>query len=383
MEKTESTQAAGSGRNTHVAYDGYRLQVSKKYVNILAIVVAVVNLALMIPDWMLITETSVKILVIAIRTVFTVIVIFVGIWIGKVHSFQCLSAIVTALEAVALAIFLIVMSRYDHFNFLIQTLGLVLFILAIFLIPNRTAYALAMVFIGSVGFFLCASLCVGPVDPGEFWAALVYVTFTIVLCAIFAFSTERHQFRECIAKSRLEHLSSTDFLTDTANRFRLEEEAGRWMNFCRRQGMPLSLMFIDVDNLKSINDRYGHAVGDAVLVDLARLFQSKLRSSDTLARWGGDEFVLLLPNASLENAALLMERIKSSVQENGFTSGAKITWSCGIVQMREGASFHSMLTEADALMYDGKHKGKDAICYTCRSEDAQKEPEKAGDETRL
>ena len=219
-----------------------------------------------------------------------------------------------------------------------------------------------MAVFGPIGFFICARAAAQEIDPNEFWASLVYILLSIVLCTVFATSTQRHQYREYIAKSKLEHLSSTDFLTDTANRFRLEEEAVRWMEFCRRHEMPLSLAFIDVDNLKRINDRYGHAAGDTVLVDLARAFQRQMRSSDTLARWGGDEFVLLLPNTSLENAVSFLQRIKSCTAEEEVTIQIPITWSCGIVGMRPGAGFHTLLSEADALMYNGKHKGKNSIC---------------------
>ena len=306
-----------------------------------------------------------RILVACIRAVYSGLVILIGIKVKSIRSFRLFSASVTVCEALALAIYIFVMLQYEQFDFLIQAFGLIIFILAIFLVPNRNAFSVILSMAGTAAFFICSHLRQPSIASVKFWAAMVYIPAAIVLCAVFASSTERHQFREFIAKSRLEHMSSTDFLTDTANRFRLEEEAGRWMDFCRRQGMPLSLAFVDVDNLKGVNDRYGHAVGDTILVNLAKLFQRQLRSSDTLARWGGDEFVLLLPNTALTSAVTLMERMKASVDEQSFVANIKITWSCGIVEMEAGDSFQTILCKADALMYEGKHSGKDIICSEC------------------
>lgn len=339
------------------------MQISQNYIYILAIVACALNFVLLVPDWLLIVSMGSRIIVSVVRLLYTGLLAFISVRIKKADSFQPLSVLITVSEALALVIFLFVMTQYTHFNFMIQAMGFIAFILIIFSVPNRIQYTLILATLGAAGFFICAKLYHGAIDGNEFWAALVYVSLTVMLCAIAAASTERHQFREYIAKNRLEHLSSTDFLTDTANRFRLEEEAGRWMDFCRRQEMPLALAFIDVDNLKSINDRYGHQTGDSVLVDMARLFQRQLRSSDTLARWGGDEFVLLLPNTSLQNAVLLMGRVKASVAENSFAAKISVTWSCGVVEMQAGDSFHLMLSSADALMYEGKHLGKNLICF--------------------
>jgi len=362
LAKTESGLHAETERNTHLVYDQYRLQNSKKYIRIIAAIACALNLVLMLPDWNLIEEAPYRFLAIGLRAAFVLSMIGAIIFVPKLQKFRQIALMVTGGEAASLAIYLFVMPLYGHFNYMIQAMGIIAFILVIFLIPNRTLYVILLAILGPIGFFICAGASAPTLDSNEFWASLVYILLTIALCAVFATSTQRHQYREYIAKNKLERLSSTDFLTDTANRFRLEEEAVRWMEFCRRQKMPLTLAFIDVDNLKRINDRYGHAAGDAVLVDLARTFQQQMRSSDTLARWGGDEFVLLLPNTTLKNAVLFMQRIKSSVPKAETAAHVPITWSCGIVQMRPGAGFHTLLSEADALMYNGKHKGKNAIC---------------------
>jgi len=182
-----------------------------------------------------------------------------------------------------------------------------------------------------------------------------------LFCAIFSKNSEVHQFREFLAKRELERISSTDYLTNTANRFKIEEEAEIWIDFCRRQGLPLSLVFFDVDNLKKINDCYGHVTGDSILTNLVKLIKNQLRSSDVLARWGGDEFVILLPNASLENAATFTERIRNSIEQAALVKGISTTCSFGIAEMKDGSDFQSLICEADKLMYEGKENGKNNI----------------------
>lgn len=364
-EKPKST--AEVGHNTHIAYDDYKLQISQKLIQILAAVIAVVNLLLIVPDWAFISHLPTKALIAVVRVLYSAGIVVIGIQVKRLHAFRSFALIVTVCEALELAIYFFVMTHYENFNFLIQAMGYITYILVIFLVPNRTRNTVLLTVIGSAGFFLISHYFTKNAGTNEFWAAVVYVVLAIALCSVFAASTERHQFREYIAKAKLEHLSSTDFLTETANRFRLEEEAGRWMDFCRRQGMSLTLAFVDVDNLKGVNDRYGHATGDTILVGLAKLFQRQLRSSDTLARWGGDEFVLLLPNTSLANARTLMERMRTIVEEQTFAANIHITWSCGIAQMKPEDSFHTLLCRADGLMYDCKHRGKNAVC--CEDEE--------------
>jgi diguanylate cyclase (GGDEF)-like protein len=195
----------------------------------------------------------------------------------------------------------------------------------------------------------------------EFGAAAVYILLVIVICSASAYMAELYQYREYMAKTRLEELSSTDYLTQAANRFKLEKEAGKWMDFCRRQKLPLTVVFLDVDNMKCINDHFGHSAGDSVLMSLSRLIQAQLRSSDILARWGGDEFILLLPNATLIDAINLTERLRKLVKGFTFLDGIHTTCSFGVAEMKGETDFKELVRAADKRMYRGKELGKDRV----------------------
>lgn len=154
--------------------------------------------------------------------------------------------------------------------------------------------------------------------------------------------------------------ASTDDLTKLSNRrcfyLRLEDELKR----ARRYGHPLSLLFLDVDDLKTINDRYGHQQGDQLLQHMARQLAKVLRSSDEAARYGGDEFVILLPETSREEAAVVAERLLAEAVPCPLISGGDVTWrmSIGVAWAPvEGSYDVDLLRLADEAVYRAKEQG--------------------------
>jgi len=341
----------------------YRFSISKKYINVLTYAAALFNILLVVPDIALIGDASARMGVVIIRSVYSVMLAIVGFNSKRINSFKTFSVIVSFLEIMALWILLFVFSRYEQPDLLIQAMGLIVIIIVFFLIPNQWRYLLFISVFGTVTFLTCAYIYVNPLILSDFIATAVYVSATVFLCALSAKNSEVHQANEFSSKRELEHLSTTDFLTHAANRYKLEEAAGRWMAYCRRQDLPLTLVFIDVDDLKIVNDRFGHSIGDCVLSELSKLFQNQLRSTDILARWGGDEFVMLLPNVSLENATALTERVEASIKEQTFVDGFCVTCSFGVVEMKENSDFETLICEADKLMYERKLKGKNKEQY--------------------
>jgi diguanylate cyclase (GGDEF)-like protein len=281
------------------------------------------------------------------------------------HTFSGFSAIVTVLESLGILLFFSVLQFYDSPNFMIQAMGMGLTILIIFVVPNRWENMLVLAIVSSSAYFLVAYFYMGQVIARELIASVFFVTLTIVLCAVKSIGTDRYARRAFLEKSRLELASARDFLTNAATRERLEEEARRWMNFCRRQGLPLCLVFADVDDLKRINDRFGHAMGDKALREVAAIMRSQLRNSDTIARWGGDEFVLLLlPNVTLQNAVFLLDRVKNAVEQLKLEGGVSVSCSFGVVQMGANSDYIQMLSAADAMMYQSKQSGKGKVFFS-------------------
>lgn len=167
-------------------------------------------------------------------------------------------------------------------------------------------------------------------------------------------------------KLEMERLAHTDPLTGLANRRffmqRLHEEIER----TRRHGHPLSVMLLDLDLFKQVNDTHGHDTGDRVLVGIAATIQRLKRSSDVAARFGGEEFALLLPETDREGAARLADRMRRGIAEtrtaHATGSPVAVTTSIGIATIhREGSGLDDLLVRADRALYRAKHAGRDRI----------------------
>lgn len=153
-----------------------------------------------------------------------------------------------------------------------------------------------------------------------------------------------------------------DTLTGVANRGgfdrRIEEELAR----SQRIGFPLSLLLIDVDKFKFVNDTFGHKAGDKVLQTVAKLMSARLRETDFIARYGGDEFVILLPGTSADDSQAVAQGFCDAVKRCGFHSQGQsvdVSLSIGIAQMQEGDTSEALFERADAAMYKVKDKGRD------------------------
>jgi diguanylate cyclase len=157
------------------------------------------------------------------------------------------------------------------------------------------------------------------------------------------------------------HLALLDTVTGLPNRLayeeRIEQELARWKRF----GNPLTILIWDVDDFKSINDRFGHQAGDKALRVIAQSLKARLRETDFIARFGGEEFVCLLCGTQDEEALGVAQEMRSSVESNGFHSQGKpvpVTISCGVATFREGDTLDGVFSRADKALYRAKKAGK-------------------------
>lgn len=168
-------------------------------------------------------------------------------------------------------------------------------------------------------------------------------------------------------RSQIEELKTIvriDSLTQVANRAFFDEKLSEMISLKQRYSEPFSLMMIDVDNFKEINDTHGHQVGDRTLKGLASKVRAMLRKSDFLARYGGDEFALILVKTDLKTAAEVAWKIGATVRASRFLHGdveMRITLSIGVAEAREGEPAESILKRADDALYRVKEKGRDGV----------------------
>lgn len=164
-------------------------------------------------------------------------------------------------------------------------------------------------------------------------------------------------------KSKLEMVeveANLDPLTDLFNRRSLERALKEFFTLCKQSKMSFSLVLIDLDDFKYVNDNYGHHVGDLVLAKVAKVLRTNMRARDIVGRWGGDEFMAIMPNTDLENAKKVVERIKSQLKKMEILAEGrrfKTSISAGVVQCGENfQSWLDMIKEADRVMYENKKK---------------------------
>jgi diguanylate cyclase (GGDEF)-like protein len=159
----------------------------------------------------------------------------------------------------------------------------------------------------------------------------------------------------------LERLALTDPLTGLSNRRAGERALDREAARARRTGSPFSLALLDLDNFKDINDSQGHAVGDDVLCEVSRILMSTFRASDLAVRWGGDEFLVLLPDVTLEGAAVFAERARLLVESLSIAGVPRVSISAGIVEVEPGEDPRAAITRADARLYEAKAAGRNRV----------------------
>jgi diguanylate cyclase (GGDEF)-like protein/PAS domain S-box-containing protein len=156
-------------------------------------------------------------------------------------------------------------------------------------------------------------------------------------------------------------LAETDALTSTANRYRLDQALRQECERSQRFRQPLSLIAMDIDDFKSINDHYGHALGDAALIQVVERVKRSLRAGDVLARWGGDEFIAVLPDTSLAEARTLAEAIRQGLSEMPSVGDFHVSMSFGVVQRFEEEQQTGLMARADQALYRSKIAGKNVI----------------------
>jgi diguanylate cyclase (GGDEF)-like protein len=159
----------------------------------------------------------------------------------------------------------------------------------------------------------------------------------------------------------LQRFSTTDSLTGAYNRRMFMDLLTREMTRVGRYGELFSLLMFDIDHFKAVNDTYGHDIGDRVLVEVVQLSMETIRQSDVLARWGGEEFMVLLPQTTPEMALSMGERLREKINEYTFTGVGTLTVSIGVVHLQQLDTVDLLIKRVDNALYTAKETGRNRV----------------------
>lgn len=166
-------------------------------------------------------------------------------------------------------------------------------------------------------------------------------------------------------RRKLEHESARDHLTGLYNRRMFDRTLDAEVARSERYKTPLSLLIMDIDLFKSINDQLGHKAGDRVLIEFSRLMADSIRATDRLFRVGGEEFVILTPGVKDEVALQMAEKLRLKVKSNAFSIDRQVTVSIGISEFVNGDTSDRLYQRADKALYQAKSSGRDVCCNAC------------------
>jgi diguanylate cyclase (GGDEF)-like protein len=168
--------------------------------------------------------------------------------------------------------------------------------------------------------------------------------------------SERKKYEELLYRQ-----SITDPLTNVYNRRFFMQMLEQEMERTRRNGKPFSIIMFDLDHFKSVNDHFGHAAGDMVLKSVANMIKGRIRKTDCFARWGGEEFIILLPETTVGDAASLAEELRERLSNMALPEVGRVTASFGVAAYRPSDTIDTILLRADSMLYEAKAAGRNCV----------------------
>ena len=244
-------------------------------------------------------------------------------------------------------------STFEVFDLVISTYGL-------FTIPNRWVTSVLSSLSLSIAFFVLTPFTIPNMRFGTKIILAVYLLFQLLMLALLFFKSNIQKRMNYLQRQQLELLAKTDILTKAFNRAACDTSI---CQMCTSH-QKFSLIMVDIDNFKQINDTYGHLTGDEVIVKTAEVISASVGPDDIVARWGGDEFIIVLPYTSLDRGAKIAGQIKEHLLAITYCNASKkATASFGVTEFTEGDDLSSIMRRVDQLLYRAKQKGKNEIAF--------------------
>lgn len=313
-----------------------------------------------IPDFFYFEDLNMLLVPSLIRLLYLISAVYYYLRIErtKFPLYQCTSIY----EIVQIVLLWTLLFTYPRLEIMSHRQVYILFMMVILLsIPNRFFYKITLSLILILGITLI--LKYKEIHYlADFSGDLFIFTLLILFFSAFNVRTvnrlQRIQYNDALA---LERLSTTDGLTNTYNRRKYDQDLAKEIARTKRYENPFSGIMFDIDDFKRVNDDFGHPVGDKVLIKYSSTVKSLIRENDQVYRWGGEEFIILLPNTNLEAALKLSNRIKTMLHQVDFSPVSNLTCSFGVTSWQKNDTADTFTTRLDRLLYQAKENGKACI----------------------
>lgn len=268
---------------------------------------------------------------------------------------------ITIYQLILIIFFFIIVLNHENPHFVVQAFAVNVIILGIFfLIPNLQPHR---IFLASLTLAIFLIIAVTAYQPSslEVISIFVYLSLCIFFSSISSYSLGKYTRLDFVNKQYFLELSMKDPLTNTYNRLKFNESLSRELGLAKRYGHPFSLLMFDIDHFKQLNDKNGHVFGDKVLIELADLVKRTVREFDVFARWGGEEFVILLPQTDCKEAAAIAERLRRLICRESLKKEMTLTCSFGVTSFSSQDDEDSIMNRVDRALYKAKESGRNVV----------------------
>jgi two-component system cell cycle response regulator len=343
------------------AYFSEEIRSTSNYIRPVTLIMGFLYLLFAIPDFFVMTDRRLFLIFLLSRILFFGLCVYLSNKLPRIENHQLFCRLISISEFVFILLFLATCFLYQPLNLMIQAIGIIVIITSLFLISNRLINLLLLSFVLVTLFMIGSILLPAKRNVNDLVAVGVFLVIMIVLNSIAFLQTNYYRRKQYVVSMQLHQLSHTDSLTGIYNRQKFNESFEHEFNRSQRYSSSFSLALIDIDHFKTINDTHGHPQGDRVLTQIATLIQKSLRTTDIFARWGGEEFILLLPETKRSQAAEIANRLRLKVEKLNSASNLQVTCSIGVVESRSQDTIETLLQRVDDQLYTAKQKGRNQI----------------------
>lgn len=336
-------------------------KISLKYLRYVILLFGLIYVSLAISDYYYVTDTSLALKTVVLRFIILVLSVITFFIIDRLKNNVILYMVISAFEIFTIISYFLISYFINSQAFLAQCMTVIILLLALFLIPNRWINLIIVSLFCALSYLCLSFYYIENISLESFAEASVYIFLTVAFSCISTYRIQSNKRKQYAIQMQLELLTVTDKLTNIYNRAKFDLALEEWCKLSLRYNFPFSLIIFDLDDYKKVNDTFGHVAGDEVLVNVCEVVKESIRNGDIFARWGGEEFTILLPYTSLEQAYELAERLRKKIEHNVVICDHHITCSFGVTQFKEHDTMETFVKRADLLMYKAKKSGKNAV----------------------